>query len=522
MTIPEEGTHHGALRDLARRRGADPCLLWREEAITFAELNARSDAFGAALQQLGIAGPDSVALMMGNRPEFLYAWFAVSKLGAVLVPVNTAHRGPILRHMLSIARCRAAVVEASYLPQVLGELESLPHLATIIVLGGEPPPLPDGREGYRFEDLLARGVPLESPPVWPKDPAIIMFTSGTTGPSKGALKSQNEGYQTARMAAESMDYGPADCLYVALPLFHGLAQVMGVLAALTSGARVLLVERFSASTFWEDIRRYGCTAALYVGTMISVLMKAERRAEDAENALRRMYGAGAPSSLWEEFERRFGVTLVEGYGMTEVGIVCLSLPGARKPGTCGKVQPTYDVKLVDEEGRTVPDGTPGELLVRPRLPNFFMLEYVGMPEKTVEAWRDLWFHTGDTLVRDEEGYYRFKDRKKEAIRRRGENISSFEVEQIVNRVPSVLESAAVGVPSDLGEEDVLVCVVPRPGHTINPEQLHRHCSESMAHFMVPRYIRVVERLPKTPTERVEKYRLKAEGRTADTWDAAAS
>ncbi|MBI5439881.1 MAG: AMP-binding protein [Deltaproteobacteria bacterium] len=519
MPDDAQGTHHELLREQAARRGDAPFLLFREETVSFAALEARSDTLAGAFQHLGVRGGDPVAVMTGNRPEFLYTWFAASKLGAVLVPVNTAHRGSILRHMLSIARCSLAVVEDRYLPQLLPELESLPDLRTIVVLDGAPDAVPPARASVRFEELLAHRGSFQAPVVRPPDPALIMFTSGTTGPSKGSLKPQNEGFQTARITAASMGYGPGDCVYLALPLVHGAGQIMGALAALSAGARVVLVERFSASAFWPDVRRHGCTAANYVGSMIPILMKAEPRADDADNPLRALFGAGAPVSIWEAFEQRFGVTLVEGYGMTEVGIMFLSLPGARRPGTCGKLQPHFEVRLVDDQGRPVPDGDPGELLVRPKIPDFFMLEYVGMPEKTVEAWRDLWFHTGDYLVREPDGFYRFKDRKKDAIRRRGENISSFELEQVVNAFPAVLESAAIGVASDVGEEDVLICAAPKPEHRIDPGELHRHCSERMASFMVPRYIRVLESLPKTPTNRVEKYKLKLEGVTAETWDA---
>jgi crotonobetaine/carnitine-CoA ligase len=508
-------THHGVLHKRAAALGERTFIVTDQETVTFAGLERQARAVAANLQRLGIRKGDVVALMMGNRPAFLAIWFGVAIAGGVFAPINPAHRGHVLRHMLSIARTRVVIFEEPFAEQLLPEAAHLPDLVHLVGdAGGRPVPVPSSS----IADLFAVGTAPTPVDVRPSDPGMIMFTSGTTGPSKGALKPHNEAVWTGRMTCEVMEYDDGETLYMPLPLFHGNALVMGAFAALTAGARLVLAERFSAQRYWDDIRRHGCTATNYSGGIIPILAKAEPKPDDADTPLAKMFGAGAPAHLLEAFERRFGVTLTEGYGMSDMGVPFLNRPGARKPGTCGRLQKGFAVKLVDDQGAEVSDGTPGELLVRPDIPHYVMLGYVGMPEKTVEAWRDLWFNTGDILKRDCDGYYRFVDRKKDAIRRRGENVSSFEVEAGVNRHPDVIESAAFGVASDLGEQDVMVCVVARPGRAVDPAALHAFLRGEMAPFMVPRYIRVLAALPKTATERVEKFRLREQGVTADTVD----
>jgi crotonobetaine/carnitine-CoA ligase len=512
-------THHGVLEAQAAQFGEAPFLHFKDEVYSFAELDRRAAHVAAGLQKLGIRKGDTVALMLGNRPEFMFTWFGIAKAGAVMVPINVAHRGPVLRHMLGIAKCRAIVADPTFLPQVTTELPNLPELASIIVVGSLPPASITSAKAMTFDELTNNKGDYQRQAIKPRDPGIINFTSGTTGPSKGAVKPHGEAVETAAMTVSAANYGPQDCVYIPLPMFHGNALVMGCFAALKAGARLVITERFSATQFWPDIARHKCTSTNYIGGMLAILMKADPKPDDADNTLTRMFGAGAPGAIFEAFEQRFGVTLVEGYGMSEMGVPFLGLPGARKPGTCGRVQPGYDVCLIDDEGNDVPDDVPGELLVRPNMKNFMMLEYIGMPEKTVEAWRDLWFHTGDVLKRDADGFYKFVDRKKDAIRRRGENISSFEVEHSVLTHPTVLECAAFAVPSELSEDEVMICVVPKAGQSVEVTELHGFLTRNMAAFMVPRYIRVMAAMPKTATERVEKYKLREEGITADTWDA---
>ncbi|WP_321393729.1 AMP-binding protein [Emcibacter sp.] len=512
----ENRTVHGVIEQLSRERGEDTFLFFEEESWTYGEINAAANRVAAGLAGLGLGRNDKVAIMMTNRPEFLFSWFGLCKLGAVEVPVNTAHKGQLLSYMINQSDCEAIILEACFaerLHPVLGDLETVKH---IIVLDG---PVNDlGGQVHDYGRLMDNDGTFEAPIVRPSDPCAMMFTSGTTGPSKGAVVPHNYQLVMAEIICGMGEYTAEDRLYNALPLFHGNAQTLSTMPALISGASMVLKNRFSASSFWDDVRKYGCTEFNYIGGILAILLKAEPGPDDADNPLRVLVGAGANKQVFEEFERRFDVKLVEGYGMSEIGAPLNTSIRDRRPGSCGTVNPGYQVKLVDDDGHEVRPNEPGELLIRPLNSHAMMLEYYRMPEKTVEAWQDLWFHTGDYLQRDEDGYYYFVDRKKDALRRRGENISSFEVERTINSHEKVLESAAIAARSELGEDEVMVCVVLRPGESLTAAELISFCEDQMAYFMVPRYVRFMDSLPKTPTERVQKFRLRDEGVTADTFD----
>lgn len=512
-TIASCVTQGAALRLQAERYGDRPFLFFEDESYSFAEIDRRADRIAAWLQQDGVRKGDRVAVMIGNRPDYLWVWFGVTRCGAVLVPINTAHRGQILDHMLRIAGVSVLFVEQQFRAQVDALDQPLPDLRSLVVLDG---PVFAPAE-VAFDTCLGNGGTPSDVPLTARDPATILFTSGTTGPSKGSLKTQFEGVETGRFSARNLAYTADDRILIVLPLFHGNAQFMGVMAALVSGAQVVLADRFSARQFWPLVARFACTAANYVGSMLQILLKAPPTETDAANSLTRMNGSGAAGAL-ASFESRFGVSLIEGYGATEFGVPFLSTPSTRRVGSCGVETGMFDVRLVDDGDIDVPVGTIGELLVRPRVPNYFMLGYVGMPEATVAAWRDLWFHTGDLLRRDVDGYYYFVDRKKDALRRRGENVSSFELEQAVMADPDVVECAIVAVASDLGEDDILLCVVPARA-TVDVATIHAALATRVAAFMIPRFIRVVDMLPRTPTQRVEKFRLRDEGLKPGDWDA---
>ncbi|MBI5585360.1 MAG: AMP-binding protein [Deltaproteobacteria bacterium] len=514
-----ERTIHRTLQQKARLYGNRPIFYYRDIVFGFKDLDRQSDRVAAGLQALGLGKGDKVAILMNNRPEFLFLWFGLCKLGAVEVPINTAHRGDLLTYMLDQADCRMAVVESPYLERLGAVLPDLPRLERIVVLNdpGEPLPILE-KPALLYQQITDNDGRYREAEVFWSDPFIIMFTSGTTGPSKGSLMPHNYALYMGELVSRAAEYDERDCLYNALPLFHGNAQLLSTMPALMSGARMVLAERFSAGRFWEEIKRYGCTEFNYIGGILPILMKAEPRPDDADNPLRVMLGGGAPMDLFDRIEKRFGVTLIEGYGMSEIGLPLMNTLKDRKPGTCGRAWSDYQVKLVDDGGREVGPQTPGELLIRPAQPYCMLLEYYRLPEKTVEAWGDLWFHTGDYLLRDEDGYFHFVDRKKDALRRRGENISSYEVEKVINSHPAVLESAAVAAKSELGEDEVLVCLTLKPGGTLSPVELMDYCQERMAYFMMPRYLRFLEALPKTPTQRVQKYQLREEGVPPGTWD----
>ena len=516
--LTRERTIHQVLKRQAERHGERTFFWFRDRAFSYRDFDRESDRVAAGLQALGIGKGDKVGIMMGNRPEYLFVWFGLSKLGAVEVPLNTAHRGDLLTYMLELADCRLVVCEAEFLDRLGPVLGSVPKVERLVVLGGVPFGL--GKPALPYDDFVANDGRFAAVDVRWSDPFAILFTSGTTGPSKGSLMPQNYALFMGEVVSRCMGYTEDDRLYNVLPLFHGNAQLLSTMAALVSGAQMVLGERFSASEFWPDVKKYGCTEFNYIGGILPILLKAEPRPDDAENPLRVMMGAGAAKDVFLAFEARFGVKLVEGYGMSEIGLPLMNRVDAeRVPGSIGRPAFGCEVRLVDDEGIEVTEpGVPGEVLVRTDQPYTMLVEYYKMPGKTVEAWRDLWFHTGDYATRDAAGGYYFVDRKKDALRRRGENISSYEVECVINAHPAVLESAAVAIKSELGEDEVMVCLTLKPEATLTPEALMDHCQSRMAYFMVPRYVRILKSLPKTPTEKIQKAELRKAGLAPDTWD----
>ena len=515
---PKKRVAHRILEEGKNRFGNRPILQFEECTFGYGDFDDLSNRAAAGLQQMGIDKGDKVALMLPNCPEYLFLWFGLSKLGAVAVPLNTAHKGDILTYMLTQSDSRALAVGGEYIAQVEAALKETPRLLDVITFSpsGERRVSPS-KSTTRWEQLIDNSGSYRRAEVFAFDPLSLMYTSGTTGPSKGVVIPQNHPCCIAEIGCEMGKYSSEDAVYVTLPLFHVSGQFLCIMPSLLSGARIVLTPRFSASRFWDDIRRHHCTRSIAISSMLPILFKAQGTPHDRENPLEIMLTAGAPRGIVDEFEKRFAVNLVEFYGMTEVGIPLTSGTG-RKTGSCGKPVYGYMVKIVDEYGCETGPNTVGELLMRSAHPFFMMLEYYKMPEKTVEAWKDLWFHTGDYFYSDDDGYFYFVDRKKDAFRRRGENVSSYEVERIINAHPAVLESAAVAVKSDLGEDDILVCLSLKPGSTLSPKELWDYCRDRMAYFMVPRYLRFMTSLPKTATERVQKFQLREEGVTSDVWD----
>lgn len=504
------------LRWRAERQGATLFLTFGDVDWSWSAIDARVDRLAAGLAEAGVAAGDTVAIMLGNSDDYVVLWLALNRLGATEVPINPEHRGYLLTHIIAQARCRVIVAEAAAMPAIAA-IRADTRLETAIVRGGEPEGDVSGFERVlMFETLATCERDLDTR--GSGDLLSILFTSGTTGPSKGVMISSAFALTMAGAIIDVAGYTAADVLYNALPMFHGNAKLLSLLPAMLAGARVVLAERFSASAFWDDVRRHGCTEFNYIGGILSILLKAPPGPGDRDHAIRVMVGAGASAAIQDAFEDRFGVRLIECYGATEIGAPIVSVAGQRRAGSCGKPTDGYDVRLAGPGGREVACGEIGELWVRPRRIDSMFRGYFGMPEATVSAWQDLWFHTGDNMRRDEDGFYFFVDRAKDSIRRLGENISSFEIEQIALGHAGVLEAAAVPVPSPLGEDEVLLCVVPRPGAPFDVADLHAFCAGAMASYMRPRYYRVLEALPKTPTERVQKFVLREQGLAEGTID----
>lgn len=489
-----------------------------DATVSYQQLNEGANRFANGLLSSRIGRGAKVAVMLPNCPEYLYCWFGLAKIGAVMVPINTAHNGELLQYIVNHSDAEAVIVDSTLLKRVL-EIESgIGKVKRKFVRGWHNETWPGSIKTTSLADLTGASAESTCADVKHSDPVTILFTSGTTGPSKGVVMSHHYYYSAARAIGAGMNDGPDDILYTCLPLFHVNAQVCTVLAGLLFDARVAMYEHFSASTFWEEIRRSRATVFLALGAMGNILYKAPPRTDDRDHDVRLAMVVPPPEDL-EGFEKRFGVRVVyETFGMTEGIVTPPAVIEPRRPGCCGRPSERVDVKIVDEDDLSLSSGQTGEIVIRPRDPYTMMSGYYNMPDETLSAFRNLWFHTGDLGYLDDEGFLYFVGRKKESIRRRGENISAFEVERIVNQHPSVLESAAIPVASELGEDDLKIVVVLKEGEGLRPEELIELCEDRMAYFMVPRFIELRDALPKTPTQRVEKYKLQAEGVKPGDWD----
>ena len=509
------------IRAKARANGDRELLDVLGERCTYAELDAGTDGVAAGLSALGLAQGERAALMMRNSIANVTAWLGLCKAGIVEVPINTAHRGYLLTYMLAQSGSRAVLCDEEFVERLAAVAGDLPALEHVVVhratRGSLAHGLPARMAVHDLDDLPTDG-PVPRPELGPRDTSVILYTSGTTGPSKGVVLGHNANLALARSTCDLMGYGRDDVLYTVFPLYHINAKYTSVLAAMQADARLVMQERFSASGFWDTCRAHGVTAFNYQGALLLMLHKQPERPDDAEHAVRVGFGAPCPADLWEPFERRFGVRLVDVYGMTEIAIATANTLHERRIGTAGRAAAGYDVRIVDGEDRLLGPDEPGEIVVRPTEPDILITEYFGQEEATLAASRNLWFHTGDRGRMDADGYLTFVDRLKDAIRRRGENVSSWEVEQVVNGHGAVLESAAYGVASELSEEEVAVAVVLRPGAELTAEALVEHCRARMAHFAVPRYVRFLNELPKTVTQRIQKFVLREAGVTGDTRD----
>lgn len=491
-----------------------------ERAATYREVNETATRFANGLQALGLGKEKKLAVMLPNCPEYLYLLFGAAKIGAVTVPINTAYKGDLLAHIINNSDAWALVVDDRYLEAIREITESLGKLRMVLVNSDE-----DGQglvarhlEWLHLDVLNDASSEHPAVEIHHTDPVMILYTGGTTGLSKGVVMTNHFYYFYARMVAHSIGYTQDDVSYTCMPLFHINAQIGSIVSALYAGAQVALYERFSARTFWDEIRSSGATIFLGMGSVGNILMKNPPMPSDKENRVRLAVIVPPPDDL-EGFEQRFGLRVIyETFGMTEGLIIPPKLYEPRRRGCCGKPVEDYQVRVVDDDDLPLSAQQTGEIVVRPREPYTMMSGYYQMPEATLEAFRNLWFHTGDLGYFDEDGFLYYVGRKKDAIRRRGENISAFEIERVVDQHPAVLESAAVAVPSDLGEDDVKIVVVLKPGAELNYEDLIRFCEPRMAYFMVPRYVEFREALPKNPSQRIEKYKLRAEGITRTTWD----
>ncbi len=513
------------IRAKAAANGDREALEVLGERLSYAELDVLTDGMAAGLVAIGLHAGDRVCLMMRNSVANVGAWLGMCKAGIVEVPINTAQKGDSLFHMVAQSAARGVICDEDFVPRIADMASRCPALEHVVVnrstSGALAHELPR-RLAVHDLDALPGDGPVPRPTLRPRDTSVILYTSGTTGPSKGVVLSHNANLALAESVCRLMRYGREDVLYTVFPLFHVNAKYTSVLASMVADARLVMEDRFSASRFWDTCREKGVTAFNYQGALLLMLFKQPERGDDAENAVRVGFGAPCPAELWEPFERRFGVRLVDVYGMTEIAVATCNRLDDRRIGTAGRAAEGYDVGIVDDDDNLLGPDEAGEIVVRPTRPDILISEYFDQADATLEAFRNCWFHTGDRGRMDADGYLTFIDRLKDSIRRRGESISSWEVEQVVNAHDAVLESAAYGLSSELSEEEVAIAVVLRPGVEVTPHALLAHCQGRMAYFAVPRYVRFTQELPKSISQRLRKHELRDAGITVDTWDAKAA
>ena len=491
-----------------------------EDGAAWSYARMRDEAIGTAtgLQALGVRQGDHVLSWLPNGAAALRVFFGANYMGAVYVPINIAYKGRLLEHVVARADARVIVAHAALAPRLAAIGRA--SLETLVTVGGAAPAI-EGLAVLPESALRPAGCalhPLERP-IAPWDTQSIIFTSGTTGPSKAVLSSyvhafSNFGPDTWRFIT------PEDRYLISLPLFHlgGATIAYGMLC---QHASITLVESFRTDSFWKTVRETGVTSAFLLGVMASFLEAEPPAPDDRDHPLRTVGMVPLVDDV-DGFMARFGVEVYSIYNMTELCCPVMTTVPMTVPGSCGRARPGCEIRIVDANDCEVPAGSVGQFVVRADTPWAMNHGYYKEPEATARAWRNGWFHTGDAGRADADGNLYFIDRLKDTIRRRGENISSLEVEIEVAAHPAVREAAVIPVPSALGEDEVMAVVAPRPGRRLDPADLLAFLQPRLAHFMIPRYVRIVDALPKTPTEKIEKHRLRADGITGDSWDREAA
>ena len=501
------------------------------KALTFSEVNIQANKIANSLDKLGIKKTDKVSVYMPNSLEICLAWFGILKNGSIMVPVNTAYVMDFLQYIIESSDSKIIIIAEEYLERLANIQDRIPKIEKVMVWTRNNEDNFDSHGYNKVESMSWNKFVLNGHEEEPKvkithmDHARLMYTSGTTGKSKGVVRPCAADYSSAQNYSSIMDLTESDTVFTCLPLFHSNAMVMGVYPAMISGCKVVVEEKYSASKFWKWMKDYEITKFNLVGVMSYFMWNAPKVPEEKQHKVELVLGSPAPHDIIEEFMGRFNILFTEGYGLTEVGQCTFTRPNEPfRVGSCGKVQPRYEIKMDDPEtDKELERDTPGELVLRPRIPNICLHYYYKMPEKTVSDFRNLWFHTGDLCRMDEDGYIFFMDRVKDYIRRRGENISSFEVENLISTHPRIEESAAIAVKLDEqgrhSEDELMMVLVLKENMELSPVDLIEFLKPIMPKFMIPRFVRFRDSLPKTPTNRVQKVKLREEGITKDTWDS---
>ena len=521
---------------LERRLEADPDGEYLDvcgTTLSAREVEAAANRLANALAALGVGPGTRVATLIENSPEALLAWYGAVRGSAIAVPINTAYKGEYLRHQLADSGSRVLLVEADLADRAARVAEEVDELDHVIVVGDGPDSMA-GVKVHRWDELLQADAtrPAAADAARPADVATFVYTGGTTGPSKGCMLSHNYHAGLTQQIGYCWERTSADVVWTPLPLFHFNALVTAVLGPLIFGGRAAIYRRFSVSNFWPEMNRTGATITSTLGTMAYLLAHDVDRPEmprsgqpEANTTLRLLGAAPLPVEVDSIVRERFGIDTFSGaYGVTEASLVSWQPPGiGNRPNAAGVINDEFfDVRIFDDDDNEVARDTEGEIVVRPKRPHVMFEGYWGRPEATIETSRNWWYHTGDIGRIDDDGYLYFVDRKADYLRRRGENISSFEVERILMRHEGLADVAVHAVLSDLTEDDLKVTATKKVGATVTEEELFRWCIDELPYFALPRYVEFRAELPRSPVGRVLKRQLRDEGVTETTWDAEAA
>ncbi len=516
-----EDRHLG--RALAMQAAEQPdatFIMFGATHYSFAEANRKVNELAGGLAALGLGRGDRVAFYMGSAPEVIFLALASNKLGAIWTPINSDYKGSWLSETINRSRPKIVVTDddhAARLEEVKGDLDAMS-----LVIFGDPAALPGATD---FNSLYhdGAGEPDMSGQSY-GDTCAILWTSGTTGRSKGVMQSHNVWFNAVASGNALFGTGPGDVIYSVLPMYNSAAWVTSILRSLIVGIPLAIDTAFSVKHFWERVDYYGATQSFTLGAMHMFLWNAPEQPDDAAHSLRKLMAVPMPADVAGPFSERFGLELMpQGLGQSEVMQLIIVLPDETSlpRGSCGKPSATLDVRIVNDQGKDAADDEPGELWVRPKQPFVIFNGYFDDPAATAAAHEGEWYKTGDMVKRNADGYYFFSDRKKDAVRLKGRNISTFEVEMVARRHPAISDCAAFGVPSDIldSETELKLNVILKPNTSLEPLELARYINENAPYFFVPRYIELVESLPYTPTNKVQKFKLREAGLGPNTWDA---
>jgi carnitine-CoA ligase len=488
--------------------------IYEDQRISFRSLQTSVNRMKNGLAEVGIRPGQHVAVMLGNHPEHIFTIFALAVLGAVWVPINANLRGPSLDFILEKSACNVVIADVefwNFLRPVLGDK----NIETVIVRNARNILTPSGKiEVLDFAEINREDSSFPSIPLTSDEIRCILFTSGTTGEPKGVLMTERMLQTCAIGAGIASDARKGDVFLFWEPIYHSAGAQMCILA-LFEEITLAVVPKFSASRFWDQVRKYRATKIHYLGGILDILLKSPPSPQDKDHNVQLAFGAGCGKSIWRTFEKRFAVKLNECYGLTEAsGFSTVNKSG--KVGSIGKPYPYFEILIVDDNGRPLGAGQVGEIIMREKIPGLIMRGYLGNPEATANALREGWFYTGDLGCYDEDGDLYFKGRKKDSIRRRGENISAWEVERVLNSHPKVQESAVIGVDADVGEQELKAFINCADGMTIDPLELIKWCESLLPYYQIPRYVVFVDSFERTPTERIRKESLSKD--VTKCWD----